>query len=243
MSQPISMPWSAPVFPQLPHSWQGVRMVVFPFAPRPGAVERILPPGMQAAAGPGTITLIDYPATEWQHAFKELVVLVPVQVDDTLGSYVPYIYVNTDEALIPGREIAGFPKLLADVEWERDGSRFRGSATRWGVTFFSIEGEIRGPMPEPPVEEAPLAPPPSLNYKLIPDPAGGIAIEQITSTRLEIVPRERELGQAKIRCRPSEFDAVAELVPDAEGPMIVLLSDNTIPAGEVLKEIKREEGV
>jgi len=216
-------------------------MAVLPFTPRPGAVGRILPPGMEAVDGPGTITLINYPETEWQHPFKELVVLVPVRVDDTLGSYIPYIYVNTDEALIPGREIAGFPKLLADVRWEREGNRFHGSVTRWGVTFLSVEGEIQGPMPEATPVEAPPAPPPSINYKLIPDPAGGIAIEEITSTQLEIVPRQREIGQAEIRCRPSEFDAVAELVPDFEGPMIVMLSDNTIPAGKVLKQIKRQE--
>jgi acetoacetate decarboxylase len=234
------MPWSAPVFPQLPHKWQGVRMAVFPFTPRPGAVERILPPGMEAVEGPGTLTLISYPETDIIHPFNELVVLVPVRVDETLGSYVPHIYVNTDEALIPGREIAGFPKLLADVKWERSGNRFRGSVTRWGVTFFSVEGEIQGPMPEPTAGAAPMAPPPSINYKLIPDPAGGIAIEQITKTQLEIVPRKQEIGQAKIHCQHSQRDAVADLVPDFEGPMVVLLSDNTIPAGQVLKEIKRE---
>jgi len=218
-------------------------MAVFPFVPRPDAVERILPPGMEAADGPGTLTLISYPKMDWVHPFNELVVLVPVRVDETLGSYVPHIYVNTDEALIPGREIAGFPKLLADVKWERDGSRFRGSATRWGVTFFSVEGEIQGPMPEPAPGQGPPAPPPSINYKLIPDPAGGIAIEEITSTQLEIVPRQVEIGQAKIHCEPSESDAVAELVPDFEGTMIMMLSDNTIPAGKVLKRVERKERV
>lgn len=242
MSQPISMPWSAPVFGHLPHAWKGVRMAVFPFMPRPDVVGRILPPGMEAAEGPGTLTLISYPESDI-HPFNELVVLVPVRVDDTLGSYVPHIYVNTDEALIPGREIAGFPKLLGDVRWERDGNQFRGSVTRWGVTFFSVEGEIQGPMPEPAPGEGPPTPPPSINYKLIPDPAGGVAIEEITSTQLEIVPHEVEIGQAKIRCEPSEYDAVADLVPDFEGTMIMMLSDNTIPAGKVLKRIKRQERV
>jgi acetoacetate decarboxylase len=240
MSQPISMPWSAPVFPPLPHRWQGVRMAVIPFTPRPGSVERILPPGMETAEGPGMLTLLSYPPNETQHAFNEFVLLVPVRVDDTLGSYVPHIYVNTDEALIPGREIAGFPKLLADVEWERDGSRFRGSVTRWGVRIFSVEGEIRGPMPEQ--AGAATGPGgPSLNYKLIPDASGGIAIEEITKTQLEIVPREREIGQARFRSDPSDWDAVADIVPEGEGPLIVMLSDNTIPAGEVLKQIKRRE--
>jgi acetoacetate decarboxylase len=105
-------------------------MAAFPFAPRPGAVERILPPGMEPAEGMGLVTLLSYPQTDIIHPFKELVVMVPVRVDDTLGNYVPYIYVTTDEALIPGREIAGFPKKLAEVAWEREGDRFRGSATR-----------------------------------------------------------------------------------------------------------------
>jgi acetoacetate decarboxylase len=242
MTQPISMPWSAPVFPQLPHYWQGVKIAAFPFTPRPGAVERILPPGMQPAEGPGLVTLLCYPQTEIIHPFNELVVMVPVRVDDTLGNYVPYIYVTTDEALIPGREIAGFPKQLAEVTWERDGDRFRGSATRWGKKILSVEGRIEGPMPEAIASiQSEAASTPSLNYKLIPGPAGDIAIEQITKTQIEITPRQQEIGQATIRCESSEFDAVADLVPDGEGAMMLMLSDNTIPAGEVLKKIKRQE--
>ena len=141
MAQPISMPWSAPVFPELPHRWKGVRMAAFPFAPRPGAVERILPPGMEPAEGMGLLTLLSYPQTDIIHPFEELVVMVPVRVDDTLGNYIPYIYVTTDEALIPGREIAGFPKKLAEVTWEREGDRFRGSATRWGKRILQVEGD------------------------------------------------------------------------------------------------------
>jgi len=173
MTQPISMPWSSPAFGELPHRWRGVRMAAFPFTPRPGAVERILPPGMQPADGPGMVTLLSYPQTEFQHPFEEAVVMVPVRVDETLGNYIPYIYVTTDEALIPG-------------------------------------------------------------------PAGEIEIEEITKAQIELIPREQEIGQAQIRCEPSDLDPVADLVPEGEGTMIVMLSDNTIPAGEVLKRIKRE---
>ena len=48
MTQPISMPWSSPAFTPPPHHWPGVRIVVFPFMPKPGAVQKILPPGMEA---------------------------------------------------------------------------------------------------------------------------------------------------------------------------------------------------
>jgi acetoacetate decarboxylase len=216
-------------------------MALFPFTPRPGAVERILPPGMEPADGPGMVTLLSYPATDFQHAFEEAVVMVPVRVDETLGNYIPYIYVTTDEALVPGREIAGFPKKLAQVEWQRDGDHVVGSVTRWGKRILSVDGRVQGPLPEAPVgAEGPGPAAPALNYKLVPGPAGEIEIEEITRVQIEVVPREQEIGQAQLRCEPSDFDPVADLVPEAEGAMIVLLSDNTIPAGDVLKQVKRE---
>ncbi len=132
--------------------------------------------------------------------------------------------------------------MLAQVEWERDGDRFRGSATRWGKKILSVEGRIDGPMPEAiAAAQSEVAGTPSLNYKLIPGPAGEIAIEQITKTHIEIKPRKQEMGQATLRCEPSEFDAVADIVPDGETAMVMMLSDNVIPAGEVLKQIKRQE--
>jgi acetoacetate decarboxylase len=241
MTQPISMPWSSPMFGELPHRWEGVRMAAFPFTPRPGAVARILPPGMEPADGPGVITLLSYPETAFQHPFDEAVVMVPVRVDQTLGNYVPYIYVTTDEALVPGREIAGFPKKLAQVEWGRDGDRVQGSVTRWGRRILSIEGRVRGPMPDDAAAGGGPGPgAPALNYKLVPGPAGEIEIEEITRVQIEVIPREREIGQARIRSEPSDLDPIADLVPEAEGVMIVMLSDNTIPAGEVLKQMKRE---
>ena len=64
-------------------------------------------------------------------------------------------------------------------------------------------------------------------------------IEEITKTQLDVVPREQEVGQARLRLQPSEFDPVSDLVPDTDGPMIVVTCDVTIPAGEVLKQIIR----
>lgn len=243
MPQPISMPWSAPVFTPPPHHWPGVRLVVFPFLPRPGAVEAILPPGIVAGDGPCLITMLTYPETPIIHPFKELVVMVPVRVGSVEGNYVPYIYVTTDEALIPGREIAGFPKKIADVVWERDGDRFRGSATRLGKRILSLEGTITGPMPpEVAAMQSDAARRPSINYKLIPGPAGEIEIEEITAVQLEVVQHKVEIGSGVLHCEPSAWDPVADLVTDAEGPLIAIVSDNTIPAGRVLQRIDRKSG-
>lgn len=241
MSLPISMPYFAPVFGTPPHAWKGVRVAIFPFAPRAEVAQRILPPEVELADGPGLITMLDYPASTI-HPFTELVVLLPVKVGRTLGNYVPYIYVTTDEALIPGRELAGFPKKLANVTWQRDGNRFRGSATRFGTTFLELEGTIDAPMPPELMKlQSEASRRPSINYKLIPGPAGEIEVEEITAVQLEIVTHEAEIGRGSVRCTPCADDPVADLVPNAEGPLFVVRSDNTIPAGTVLKRIERKE--
>ncbi len=241
MTLPISMPWSAPVFAKPPHAWQGVRVVVFPFAPRAEAMTRILPPGIEPAEGPGMITLLCYPPGATR-PFNECVVMVPVRVGKVLGNYVPYIYVTTDEALIPGREIAGFPKKIADVRWERDGNRFAGSATRWGTKILELEGTIDAALPaELAAAQGDAARKPAINYKLIPGPAGEIEIEEITAVDLDVQTRSAEIGRGRLRCAFSADDPVSELVPESEGPMIVLLSDNTIPAGRVLQRVERKE--
>ena len=243
MSQPITMPWSAPMFPPPPHSWQGVRSALFPFAPDADNFAEILPPGIEAAEGLGAIVLLNYPQSDIIHPFKECVVVVPVRVGDVLGNYVPYIYVTTDEALVPGREIGGFPKKIAEVVWERDGEDFRASVTRFGERILSLEGTVTAPMPpELTAMQAEMTQRPSINYKLIPGPAGQIEIEEITATPIEIVTHGVEMGTAKLTCNLVAADPVAALVPDSEGVLAVAHSDNTIPAGRVLERIDRRVG-
>lgn len=238
MSDPISMPWSAPVFPAPPHSWKGVDVAAFTFVPDSDGLAEILPPGIEPAAGLGMITMLSYPPSEIIRPFKELVVLVPVEVDGVAGNYIPHIYVTTDEALIAGREIAGYPKLIAEIEWERDGDSFHFSAARWGTTFLEVDGQISGEAP-PGMEEmqAEAASKPTFNYKIIPGPAGEIETEEITETYLEVKPTKVEIGTAKLTTTPAEGAPVAKVVPSSEGMLIVLKSDNVIPAGKVLKRI------
>ena len=242
MTEPITMPWSAPVFGPPPHGWKGVRMAAFPFAPNPAALEAILPPPLEPDDGLGMITMLTYPPGHEMklHPFTELVVLVPVRLGDLKANYVPYIYVTTDEALIAGREIAGWPKRLADITWEREGDHFSGRAVRWGTPILTLEGDLQGPMPDEVAGlQAEAAGKPTLNYKIIPGPAGEIEVEEITLTRLDIDAQVVELGTGRVHCENGDDDPLADLVPDSEGILVAMVSDNTIPAGEVVHRVDR----
>jgi acetoacetate decarboxylase len=241
MSEPWSMPWSAPVFTRPPHSWKGVRSVVMAFQPDPAGLAAVLPPVLEPGEGAGIVTMLSYGWGDGHrtHPFNEAVVLVPVKLDGAEGNFVPFIYVTTDEAMIAGREIAGWPKKLADITWERDGDRFHGSVTRWGSTIIDIEGDF-ATLPEDDGSMAALmsnGQRPTFNYKLIPGPGEEIEVEEITSSTLDILPSEMAVGRGTMRTDSSEDDPVSALVPGASGPLVTMVSDNTIPLGEVVHRI------
>ena len=243
MVQPVSMPWSTPVFPPPPHAWNGVRTAVFPFAIDVDAVRAVLPPALEAAEGVGMVALLSYPwgANIRIHPFNEAVVLVPARCNGQLGTYVPFIYVTTDEALIAGREAAGWPKKLAEITWERDGDRVRVAVVRWGRTLLAFDGEVNVDLPAD-ADLAGLAglagePVPTFNYKLVPGPGDEIEVEEVIATTLEIVPSAIEVGMGTLVAASSEDDPVASVVPSAGGPFAALVSDNTIPCGTVVHRV------
>lgn len=243
MSEPWSMPWSAPVFSRPPHAWKGVRSVVMAFRPDPDQLAAALPPMLEAGDGLGMVSMLSYGWGDGHrtHPFNEAVVLVPVKLNGTEGNYVPFIYVTTDEAMIAGREMAGWPKKLADVSWERHGDRFAGSVTRWGVTILEVEGDL-STAPEDDGSIAALmagGQKPTFNYKLIPGPGEQIEVEEITSSSLQILPSDVGIGSGRIRTTSSEDDPLSALVPSGAGPLVAMVSDNTIPLGEVVHRIER----
>lgn len=242
---PVSTPWSAPAFGPPPHRWSGVRTILFPYVVDADAAAAIMPPGVELIDGAGSVALLSYPGTDFMHPFNECVVLVPARAAGVEGNYVPYIFVTTDEALIPGREIAGWPKRIADIGWERSGDHVSVSVARFGETILELEGDVSGTMPAELVAGGTeTMNPPSFNYKLVPGPDGrSIEVEEITATQLQVTPSRVELGSGKLCARSTTWDpGVAALVGESEGMLVVLESDNVIPAGEVLVRIERGAG-
>jgi acetoacetate decarboxylase len=50
--------------------------------------------------------------------YREVVHAIQVTLDGEQHMYIPHIYVTNDEAMIAGREVLGFPKLIAGIDWD-----------------------------------------------------------------------------------------------------------------------------
>ncbi|MDY7082129.1 MAG: acetoacetate decarboxylase family protein, partial [Halobacteria archaeon] len=92
----------------------------------------ILPEGVEPFSQPpqGGIFVTRYPFST-VGTYNEF--LAVVQVKDTNGDmayYIPYIYVTNDAAMAAGREWAGAPKKIADIEMEKDKDVLQGTMER-----------------------------------------------------------------------------------------------------------------
>jgi len=70
--------------------------------------------------------------------YNEVAVAIPCLYNGQPYSYCPYICVDTDAALVAGRELLGFPKKLATFELNCSGAQFIGAMERHGVRVVSI---------------------------------------------------------------------------------------------------------
>jgi Acetoacetate decarboxylase (ADC) len=62
--------------------------------------------------------------------YREVFQAIPCLYDNNLYLYVPGIWVDTDAAMASGREVAGFPKKLADIEINFLGNTWQGYLDR-----------------------------------------------------------------------------------------------------------------
>lgn len=95
-------------------------------------VRDILPEGLEPASDPalGGFIVADYPFTTLGR-YRELIALVQVtDPEGEIANYIPYIYVTNDAAMAAGREIAGAPKKIADIELCHDGTGVQGIVER-----------------------------------------------------------------------------------------------------------------
>ncbi|MDP2312422.1 MAG: acetoacetate decarboxylase family protein [Pseudomonadota bacterium] len=135
----VGMPRSHPLCRPAPFHKQ-VRARVFPVAVAPDAVHAELPPCLEVLPGfegQALWYVMDYPAayapsdpTGAVYPFQELVVATLVRERDrrgpgSIGLFLLAIYVNSDVALVVGRELYGFPKKLAQIEVGESSVRVR----------------------------------------------------------------------------------------------------------------------
>ena len=114
----------------------------------PDWVAEILPPPLEPAAPVVSISISK------GDQFCGLVLGVNARYGDIVGDFGLAYVMDTDLAVIFGREGLGEPKKLGVTTAELNDGKFVGTVSRFGQELLRVEADVLGPAPEPIVGDA-----------------------------------------------------------------------------------------
>lgn len=138
----LSSPVNAP-----PHPMEMARMLMVEFEPDPESAAAHVPDPLIWEPGTTCVALIgDNRQMPTSQKFQEGMILLQARFGDMVGTYSPYIWTSTDEALIAARDVSGRPKTLCDHnELYVMGSLVRSEIVRRGETLMRLSGTMEHP--------------------------------------------------------------------------------------------------
>jgi acetoacetate decarboxylase len=219
--------------------FNGGKFIAIEFESDPDFIKRTLPPGLEPT-GENRMSAMtcDFGGGSCG-PFKGGAVYLPARHGDIVGRYVLAMYMDTDNAVLFGRDIYGEPKKIAVVEQVDEGTGARGTVSRGGTTLIEIgvrfeqEGETEGLAGQ------------DFNYKtsLAADGIGlaGDPILTLASQRMTSVTRH-QVGPGTLRLNGTPHDPLNEIPVGQIYEARFIESDvissshalTTVPAGEFL---------
>jgi acetoacetate decarboxylase len=206
-----SMPAASPLYPPPPYEYRGNRIVTVSFRTDPQALATLVPeplhliPNEPIGLYVGVLTVV----APIHLTYSEVGITIPVMRGETLGVYVPYMYLDSSPAIAAGREIWGFPKKEAEIGLSEEGGAISAIVRRNGSLLMKAAVQV-GPKVEP-IPETPDVP--WFNLKIIPSVKRGARpdVQQLTSTVMTSHTTELRQGPATLELASSELDPLGDI--------------------------------
>jgi acetoacetate decarboxylase len=124
-----------------PEFVNGERLAVA-FLTTPQTVRRLLPPPLEPAATPLVVVGIGRWQSRGVGDYAGCSLNLAARHGTVEGGYALAMWMDTEPAVVFGRDVFGEPKKLANARLFRDGDRFRAHLERHGTRLVEIEADI-----------------------------------------------------------------------------------------------------
>jgi acetoacetate decarboxylase len=171
------------------------------------AVRRVLPPGLEPVQEPLVLATVGRWGSNCVGDFAGGAIYVAARFGDLTGAYTLAMYMDTDAALIFGRDVFGEPKKLGRSRLERSGSHMRGWVERMGVRLIEVEGDLTTELGPAELERA------RFNVKAVPS-ANGHGLEDdavLTVAEFKLSLSTVVEGAGEVTLRGTVHDPLDEL--------------------------------
>jgi len=236
-----SMPAASSLYPPPPYFYKDNVSINIVFRTTPEALQTLVPHPL--LPNPGNFVFlyvgefnVDSPV---KVQYQEAGIGVPVLFNGKPGNYFVYLYLDLVGAIIPGREIWGWPKKDADIRFFVEKEEFQASVHRDGVEI--IRASVNAAESVTPIPTSVDIP--SINLKIIPSVKRNHIpdVLQLTSATGTSVKKALFRGEAALSFASSPSDPLGNI------PILEIISseqsvdDMSLDYGEVLVDYLAEE--
>lgn len=113
-----AMPLSSPAYPKLPFHFANREFLIITYRTDPAALERIVPAPLKVAEPVVKYEFIKMPDSTGLGSYTESGQVIPVTFEGVPGGYTHAMYLDNLAGIASGRELLGFPKILAQPKLE-----------------------------------------------------------------------------------------------------------------------------
>nr|MDO8079524.1 acetoacetate decarboxylase family protein [Candidatus Freyarchaeota archaeon] len=118
-------------------------MLIAIFLTTPEFLRKVLPPPLEPPPIPlGLAYVANFPKTTMMQSYSEAAIFLDAQFEGKPGNYCLAMPVDNDMAMAQGRELAGFPKKMAEISLEKRGKKIVGKVTRRGAEILKIRASL-----------------------------------------------------------------------------------------------------
>jgi acetoacetate decarboxylase len=233
-----SMPSTSPLYPEPPFYFENNKIISIVFTTTKEVLRELVPaplvPNPQNLAYI-YIGILNVPERGF---YKEAGIGIPAFFGDKIGNYLLYLYLDEAFAIVPGREIWGWPKKDAEITFTEGKGTYNASVFRVGARIISLSLdnlEAVKPIPDSPNT-------PNFNLKIIPSVKKNYPPDVLQLTTSTVISRKKALyrGKATLAFNSSPDDLLGNL------PVLVIVSgeqsveDMNMDCGDVLFDYLKE---
>jgi len=210
-----TIPLVSPHYPPPPYRYRDCPLMVVPFVAAPGVTRRLVPEPLTPNGDDLAYVAIGHLHNDRLGSTREAFVVVPSTDGTRWGNYAVLLYLENDACVTSGREIWGWPKKQAAVEFRETGDAVVAGVERRGATILSASLTDLVDTTAAELELSPVW----FNLKVIPSVIEDAPpdVAQVTATTfagLEVRDVRRGTGSLRIANGPD--DALAELISPRE---------------------------
>jgi len=240
-----SMPALMPPFTERPWHYKNRTDVMIFFKADTEDIARMLLPSVEPPIEPDPEGLcsVYFSHTDFVHGFgtgyNEMVIGAMARFMGQKGFFISYVFVDSDVALIAGREVEGAPKRMAKITINKEGELITGSLVRDGIEI--IQATMKPLWPAKPEEIPPVFPPWLL--KRIPSVEGppAMSIDQLVSVILtDIQVKEVWKGVGRVAFTESVIAPFAALKPKEYLDAFYIVQEFKDTSGKVIYDFLKE---